>query len=296
MHHAVSGDFSHHTMAFDSSENRALYDNIHAICLAIKEARKERKLTGGICSPNLEVQPLQKTTQHLHSIYTAEDSTRQAPIMNHNLQTTVSSPAQTPLALPALSSPGVAQHCLHPSTGSWSFPATPNRVGLKGYLCMIKNCSISILIILKGRGLPEQCKQCRIQQPQKLSQPDISYPHHDIQHPSVWQTGQVPRRLQPSPSSGKAISFHAGSQNHDFGKCRKPSDIIGPDQELAVTLSTSLMQQVLCKPGQKPEHSHSVCVCWFPCQYENTVTPAHKPGMQAMPSLPTGGDLETNKM
>lgn len=138
-------------MAFDSSDNRALYNDIHATCLPVKEDRKERKPTAGICSPHLKEQPLQKIRQHFTHQRIQPD---RLP-----LRTTIYRPQchlQPKLHwhLQSLSSPGVAQHCLHPSRGAWSLPATPDS-WTRSVSPTIKNYSILILVTLKGRGLPE---------------------------------------------------------------------------------------------------------------------------------------------
>lgn len=51
----------------NSSDSRALCNDVHATCLAIKEARKEGKPAVGICSCNLREQPLWKFRRCLHT-------------------------------------------------------------------------------------------------------------------------------------------------------------------------------------------------------------------------------------
>lgn len=53
--------------AVNSSDSRAPYNDSHASCLAIKEARKEGKPTVGIRSRNLREQPLWKFRQCLRT-------------------------------------------------------------------------------------------------------------------------------------------------------------------------------------------------------------------------------------
>lgn len=143
----------------NSLDNRALYNDIHTTCLAIKEARKEGKPTVGIHSYNLRDQPLWKFRQCLHTtgfnqpgspltitVYIAQCHLH--PELHWHLQS-LSGPGSAPVG--RLSTASIARAAEVPGAPHSSL----SRVGLEGQLCNIKNYSILTLITSKGRGLAE---------------------------------------------------------------------------------------------------------------------------------------------